>query len=270
VAISSLHSEVLLLELGGVFVDLGSVDPDAELTSLVLEFSDFVLTGTLGLDGDSLMEVKVLDERQLGADSHIEVGHGLVSLDLLSLQVLLVLQGETNLAKLEQNFEVGDELHHIGSSERVHDGLKEFALYLFDVLVDLVSNSLDEFLLEGRGVALLDGGGENKLALEEVGSLNSVGCGFLSSDELADLVEDLSGSGASRAGAKRHDFLDLLDGLLVAVLELLGLLLVHADQHNLHVADLVSLGSVVLLDVMHLFVKLVVSSLCFVLLVSDL
>lgn len=250
-AIGSQQSEVLLLELVSVFVDLGSVDPDAKITSLVLELSDFALTGTLGLGGDSHMEIKVLDERHLGADPHFEVGHGLVSLDLLSLQVLPVLHGETNLAKLEQNFEVGEEQDHLGSSVGHHDGLKEFALYLFDVLVDLVSNSLDEILLEVGGLALLDEGGENKLALEEVGSLNCEGGGFFSSDELADLVEDLSGSAANGAGAKSHDFLDLLNRFLVAVLELLGSLLAHGSHHNLHVADLASLGRVVLLDLLH-------------------
>jgi hypothetical protein len=115
VAIGS-HSEVLLLELLGVLVDLGSVDPDAEIASLVLKLRDFVLTGTRDLGGDSHVEIKVLDERKLGADPHFEVGHGLVSLNLLSLQVLPVLHSETNLAELEQNFEVGDERDHFGSS----------------------------------------------------------------------------------------------------------------------------------------------------------
>jgi hypothetical protein len=216
------------------------------------------------------VEIKVLDERLLGFDPHFEVGHGLVSLDLLSLQVLPVLHGDTNLAKLEQNFEVGEEFDHLGSSAVLHDGLKEFALYLFDVLVDLISNFLDEFLLKGGGVALLNGGGENKLAFEQVGSLILEGGGFLSSDELANLVQDLSGSAASGAGANSHHFLDLLEGFLVAVLELLGLRLVHGNQHSIHVADLAFLGSVALLDPLHVLLKIGVSISCYILLASDL
>ena len=115
-------------------------------------------------------------------------------LDKLSLQVNLVLHSEADLAKLEKNFEVGEELDHFRSSAGLGDCRKECSLDTIHALVDLISNFLDGLLIKGGRVALLNLSLENVLILEELDSLNCVSSVIVRTDKLTDLVEDLSGS----------------------------------------------------------------------------
>lgn len=178
-------------------------------------------------------------------------------LDKLSLQVNLILHSKSDLAKLEKNFEVGEELDHFRSSAGLGDCCKECSLDTIHGLVDLISNFLDELFIKGGGVALLDLSLENDLIREELDSLNCVSSVIVCTDKLTDLVEDLSGSWASRACSSCHYFLDKLYGIFIAGFELLSQLLVQSGQHNLYVSDLIFLVNFLLIDfvfcVAHLF-----------------
>ena len=169
-------------------------------------------------------------------------------LDKLSLQVNLVLHSEADLAKLEKNFEVGEELDHFRSSAGLGDCRKECSLDTIHALVNLISNFLDGLLIKCGGVALLNLILEKDLIREELDSLNCVSSVIVRTDKLTDLVEDLSGSWASSARSSCHNFLDKLYGLLIAGFELLCQLLVQSGQHNLYVSDLIFLVIFLLID----------------------
>lgn len=91
----------------------------------------------------------------------------------------LVLHSEADLAYLEKNFEVGEELNHFRSSAGLGDCRKEYTLDTVQALVDLISNFLDELLLKGGGVALLELSYERDLIREEFDSLNCVSSSFV-------------------------------------------------------------------------------------------
>lgn len=165
-----------------------------------------------------------------------------------SLHVILVLQSEANLAKLEQNFEVREELDHFRSSAWLRDCRKKCTLDTCNVLVDCISNSLDRLLLKDGGVALSDLRWKSGFILEELGPFNSISSVVLSKDYLTNLVKDLSGSWASSARTSSHYFLNKFDGILITVLELLSQLLFHSSQQNLNVSDLIFVFSLVLND----------------------
>ena len=231
---------------------VGALNLGSQALLLGVQGSDVLVLGAADLVGDLVVEVEVVNSSLHGGNPDLLFLDVRVGSDLLHLEGLLLLQGHADLAKLEEELEVGEEGNHMGSVLGVGDSHKDFTLLprVLTVngdgaLVDLLGHALDEVSLHLGWVALLDSRREGLLGGEEVVAVVLVSSVLVASDELSQTIEDGDASATGRVvggSTLDNDLLDGGEGSLVAVLSLLGLHLVHAGKENLEIADLVLVG----------------------------
>lgn len=211
-----------------------------KLHRLLLHGVDLVSASAVGLLGHPGVEVEVVNVGLLGEKLDGLLIHLLLASILLALKDSLSLLGHLDLGELEENLEVGDEGR--GVVRRVSDSFEDFTLLSLGVHVDILSDLLDISLLEGRGIGVLDVRGEDVGGLHNRFSLNHVGGVLLSSNESGDKVEDLSVDAGAWVPHFFHDLLDICEGVLVASLDELGLVLLHAGDELVDIGELLVAG----------------------------
>ena len=229
---------------------------------------NLLLVGTVDLSLDLFVEFEVGNDGLLLL--HIDGG----VLESLGVLVDLTLErgplgdGHTELGQLEKDLEVGEEVDHVDSGRWVADSVQERALLAIGILIDAASESLEPVAIHVGRHAVLDCFGEGLRSCEDCLTIGSVRARCVLLNEPADVVEDLATSANGAAGTGREDALDLLETVLVAALEELGLGLGHALDQLLDVAELLRGGSlelllifVALLESLELCVRLIVLSL---------
>ena len=266
-SVRSQVSEVDLLEFGLVLVDGELVDLCLQSCALLVDGVQLFSLGAHNLILDHLSEVKVLNQSLLGLAGDLEVSHGLGGLFFASLLALFALQGHTDLAELEEDLEVGEEGDSVPGLTGVRDFVEECSLFTLRIHVHLVSLLADPLLLVLSGVALLDGHLEGDLVLEVLLAVMLPGGLDVAGQELGDNVEDGLAVGAS---ALVNGQLDFFQAVVVAGLGELGLVLLHAGDKLVHVAELLDGGAGLALLGEHLVLLVLKSHLLTLLLLPDL
>jgi len=206
-----------------------------KLHRLLLHGVDLVSASAVGLLGHPGVEVEVVNVGLLGEKLDGLLIHLLLASILLALKDSLSLLGHLDLGELEENLEVGDEGR--GVDRRVSDSFEDFTLLSLGVHVDILSDLLDISLLEGGSIGVFDVRGEDVGGLHNSVTLRHEGGVLLGGNESADKVEDLSVDGGGDL-LFLHDLLDFGERVLVASLDELGLVLLHAGDELVDIGEL--------------------------------
>lgn len=266
-------SEVVSLELTLVTVSLLVLAHfPSEILAFKVERVELLFAGAVDLVLHTLVEAEVVHDGLLLLHLDLAVVHGLGLLGDLSLEGRLLADSHAKLGKLVENLEVGEEGGHIARSGCLRDSFKErtFHATFTNGLVHRSSHFLEPRFIRILREALLDVLAEKLRVHEDRLTVSSKRSIRVLLDELADAVEDLA-SGTSGSGlVGGDDLLHVGEGVLVAGLEELGLLLIHRLDHLLDIVQLLSSLSLGLLLGVELGLKGLQLAVCLIESVLDL
>lgn len=216
-----------------------------KLLLLHVHGSELLLLGTIDLTLNTLEELEVGNDMLLSLKLNAVLLHELFGRGDLVLKAGLLGQSHAELSKLEKHFKVRVEVDHVCSLIGSTHCLEKLSLHALDIHADTFSDALEPVAITVGRVAILDCLTVGVCILEDIFAVHFIRCFNFIRDELADGVKDLA-AGSNYGGLTgAHNPFDVLEVIIVANLDKLGLGLTHLLKQFHKITELLSVGGLI-------------------------